>query len=135
MSVPQQKEIILAESDPLLADITAFRLELLGYQLRIVGSISLLNAAIGERIPDILVLDTCMPDGDGVECVARLRTQYTESQLPILVFSIDPSLETVERAFLAGAQDYLITPFDPTVLEEKIHDLLEQPTIKITVGR
>jgi response regulator of citrate/malate metabolism len=44
----------------------------------------------------------------------------------MIVFSLDPSLETVERAFHAGANDYLITPFDPTVMEEKIEQILDQ---------
>jgi DNA-binding response OmpR family regulator len=118
-------EILLAEAEPILADITAFRLELLGFKMRIAGSLDAVQIALSERLPDLLLLDTEMPDGNGVQFVTQLRGQWNPHQLSILVFSIDSSLETVQRAYLAGAQDYLVTPFDPTILEEKIQNLLE----------
>jgi DNA-binding response OmpR family regulator len=130
MSMPKQREILLCESDGLLADVTAFRLELLGYPIRVAGSLHALLESLSERLPDLLIVDVSLPDCEGTECIRRLRALYPEEQLPILVFSVDPSLEMVERAYLAGAQDYLITPFDPTVLEEKIHTLLQENSEK-----
>ena len=38
----------------------------------------------------------------------------------------DGDLEKVQRAFAAGAKDYLLTPYDPAVLEQKLERLLEQ---------
>ena len=54
----------------------------------------------------------------------RSAATTARNSFPSSFFSLDPSLETVERAFHAGTQDYLITPFDPTVMEEKIEALL-----------
>ena len=45
-------------------------------------------------------------------------------------YKMKACLETVERAFHAGTQDYLITPFDPTVMEEKIEALLASHTTR-----
>ena len=93
-------------------------------RMGLVGTGGEAIALIAQSIPDLVIVDTTLPDVDGIEWIARVRSEYTVEQLPILVFSLDPSLETVERAFHAGAQDYLITPFDPTVLEDKIEALL-----------
>lgn len=82
-------------------------------------------ANLQTELPDLVVVDTVLPDGDGIEWIARAREEISIENLPIIVFSLDPSLETVERAFHAGAQDYLITPFDPTVMEMKVEALLD----------
>ncbi len=115
---------MLVQAEPVLAELTSFRLELLGYQIELVGSGGAAIASIQTSLPDLVIVDTQLPDVDGIEWIARVRGEYAAEQLPIIVFSLDPSLETVERAFHAGAQDYLITPFDPTVMEEKIEALL-----------
>ncbi|TWT53931.1 putative transcriptional regulatory protein TcrX [Rubripirellula amarantea] len=114
--------IVLAE--PVLRELVSFRLELLGYEVESVSSGSEGLAAITRQSPDLLITDTKLPEGDGLEWVARLRTEVPIAELPILIFSLDPSLETVERAHHAGAQGYLITPFDPTDMEEKVEDIL-----------
>jgi DNA-binding response OmpR family regulator len=116
--------LLLVQSEPVLAELTSFRLELLGYQIELVGSGGEAIASIQTSPPDLVIVDTQLPDVDGIEWIARVRGEYSAEQLPICVFSLDPSLETVERAFHAGTQDYLIIPFDPTVMEEKVESLL-----------
>lgn len=109
----------------------SFRLELLGFKVEAVEDGEQAAAAISRGIPDLVIIDTVLRDGDGLEWIARTRTDHAAARLPIIIFSLDPSLETVERAYHAGAQDYLITPFDPTVMEEKIETILlngETPT-------
>lgn len=113
-------DLMLIEGEPILADLASFRLELLGYQLRVFETFQSALTGIDAALPDLLIIDSVLPDGDGIEFVSKLRGMYTPAELPILVFSIDPSLETVERAIAAGAQDYLVTPFDPTILEAKV---------------
>lgn len=117
-------KLLLVQAEPVLAELTSFRLELLGYQIELNSSGNEALASMQKELPDLVIVDTVLPDGDGIEWIARVRAEFGAEQVPIIVFSLDPSLETVERAFHAGAQDYLITPFDPTVMEEKIETLL-----------
>ena len=117
-------KLLLVQSEPVLAELTAFRLELLGYQIELVATGNEAFSSIQRSLPDLVIVDTSLTDGDGIEWIARVRGEYSADQVPVIVFSLDPSLETVERGFHAGAQDYLITPFDPTVMEEKIGFLL-----------
>ena len=117
-------KLLLVQSEPVLAELTRFRLELLGYQIELVGTGGEATAAISQSRCDLVIVDTALHDGDGLEWIAQTRTAHTSDSLPIIVFSLDPSLETVERAFHAGANDYLITPFDPAIMEEKIESIL-----------
>ncbi len=129
MSRPVNDRLLLVESESVLAELASYRLELLGYHIECVGSGAEALMEIQKERPRIVIVNTKLIDGDGLEWLARLRSEHSAEQLPALVFSLDPSLETVERAFHAGAQDYLITPFDPTVLESKIHSLLQTPEV------
>ena len=117
-------KLLLVQAEPVLAELTSFRLALLGYRVELVGSGGEAISSIQKSPPDLVIIDTHLHDVDGIEWIARVRGEYVAEELPIIVFSLDPSLETVERAYHAGAQDYLITPFDPTVMEEKIEALL-----------
>lgn len=127
MPEPANNRLLLVESEPVLAELASYRLELLGYCIDTCGSGAEAILEIERERPRIVIVNTKLIDGDGLEWLARLRMQHSATDLPALVFSLDPSLETVERAFHAGTQDYLITPFDPTVLEDKIHKLLQAP--------
>ena len=126
MFVSTDSKILLVQSEPVLAELTQFRLELLGYHIELVGSRGEATTAIDASAYDLVIIDTVLPDGDGIEWIAQVRSSNASEQLPVIVFSLDPSLETVERAFHAGANDYLITPFDPTVMEEKIEAILSK---------
>jgi DNA-binding response OmpR family regulator len=119
-----QSKLLLVEPEIVLADLSAFRLELLGYGIQTaVSGAEAIDVLRRERV-DLMIVDTKIPEGDGIEWLSELRLEFNAEQVPVLMFSLDPSLETVRRAFLAGAQDYLITPFDPTVLESKVQNLL-----------
>ncbi len=113
------KQLLLVQAEPILAELISFRLELLGYQIEVASRGSDALTTIQTRQPDLVIVDTHLSDGDGIEWISMVRGEFTPQQLPIIVFSLDPGLEAVERAFHAGAQDYLITPFDPTVMDEK----------------
>lgn len=125
----QHARLLLVEPEEVLADLASFRLELLGYQMQVVSSgLEAMDHLRRDRF-DLMIVNTNLPEGDGVEWLTQLRLEIKADALPAMMFSLDPSLETVRRAYLAGAQDYLITPFDPTVLEEKVRKLLHGPTL------
>ena len=120
-----QFRLLIVLAEPVLRELVSFRLELLGYSVESVASGADAMAAIARQAPDLLITDTQLPEGDGLEWVARLRSELSAAELPVLIFSLDPSLDTVERSHHAGAQGYLITPFDPTNMEEKVENILE----------
>ncbi|TWT87037.1 response regulator [Neorhodopirellula pilleata] len=124
MSRSTNAKILLVEAERVLADLTAFRLELLGYDLTVVSEGAQARDYLRRSPIDLMIVDTKLPEGDGIEWLTELRLEFKADDFPVMMFSLDPSLESVRRAILAGAQDYLITPFDPTVLEEKVQNLL-----------
>lgn len=119
-------KIGLVEPDELLADLVSFRLELLGHDVIIWTSGSEMLDAIVDSPADCLIVDTYLADMHGWEAIYKVRKIFTSDILPILTLSIDTDLSLVEQAYRAGANDYLITPFDPAILQAKCDAMLIQ---------
>jgi CheY-like chemotaxis protein len=118
--------ILLVEEDETLADITAFRLELLGYRVAQARSGEAALQMAHASTPDLLIVDLYLPGIDGIELINRLRSDNVTAAIPVMVFSVDSDLNVVANAFAAGANDYLMTPYDPAVLQDKISKLLDK---------
>jgi two-component system, OmpR family, KDP operon response regulator KdpE len=69
------------------------------------------------RRPDAAIVDLVLPDGDGVEVCAQLRSW---SEMPILVLSAIGEEEQKVRALEAGADDYVTKPFGPKELVARL---------------
>lgn len=74
--------------------------------------------------PDVVVLDLSLPDGDGIEVLAELRTW---SDVPVLVLTGATDPRRMLAAFEAGADDYLRKPFGPDELLARLRALLRRP--------
>jgi DNA-binding response OmpR family regulator len=115
--------ILLIEGDPTLLEITAFRLELLGYQVVSQNSAEQAMTWLGEKLPSIVIVDHVLPGMDGIEFINRLSNDTRTSNIPIMFLSTNGDLEDVQKAYNAGADEYLVIPYDPMVLESKVERL------------
>ncbi|MCW8140971.1 MAG: response regulator [Planctomycetota bacterium] len=80
--------------------------------------------ALEQDPPDLLVCDVRLPDGSGLDMVARLRATYGDTQLPVLMLSGLKTEADFLRGYAAGATDYLAKPFTPDELLAKCQVLL-----------
>jgi CheY-like chemotaxis protein len=118
-----QKQILLIEEEPTLLDVTAFRLELLGYLVATCDSADAAIAWLVGQLPDLIAVGH-MADMDPVDFLNRVSDDPRTSQTPLLYLSANSDLDEVQRAFNAGANEYLLTPYDPLMLERKIGEML-----------
>ncbi|ACT93169.1 histidine kinase [Dyadobacter fermentans DSM 18053] len=77
-----------------------------------------------EKIPDIILSDVMMPEISGLEVCNRLKKSDTTSHIPVVLLTARTQSEQVIEGLTAGADDYLVKPFDPRILEIKINNLL-----------
>jgi len=115
--------ILLIEEDAMLLEITAFRLELLGYEVVTQESAELALRWIEEQLPALIIVDATLSGMDGIEFINRLSNDVRTSDVPVMVISTNSDLEDVQKAFSAGADEYLVIPYDPIVLEAKVERL------------
>ncbi len=131
-----QLTIWVVEDDEVLAEITSFRLELLGYNVQMFfGGEKVLKVIEKSREneeagPDLVLMDLAISDTDGFELIHKIKADPLTMETPIMVFSSDGDLNAVQRTYTAGAHEFLVTPFDPIMLETKIERLLEAESVR-----
>ncbi len=74
--------------------------------------------------PDLILLDIAIPGINGIELCRRLRSNPTTASIPILFVTVSGDIESKIAAFDAGADDYLVKPFDLQELNLRIRALL-----------
>jgi len=72
---------------------------------------------------DLILLDLQMPGMDGFAVMAALKSNATESYLPVIVLTAQPGHKL--RALQAGAKDFISKPFDLVEARTRIHNMLE----------
>lgn len=73
-----------------------------------------------EPAYDLILLDIVMPEVDGVEACARIRTSRRYRDVPILMVSGQSDIEVLNQAFVAGAHDYVMKPISHIELLSRV---------------
>lgn len=115
-----QFNVLLVAEEPVLADITCFRLELLGYSVKHISNAEEAVIWLQAETVHVVLVDQLLPGIDGMEFINRLSNNERTSKLPVVLMSSNADLDEVQKAYIAGADEYLVTPYDPTVLEQKV---------------
>ena len=131
-----QPRVLVVDDDPSIREALdrALRLEGFGVSTRRDGEGAL--AAVDEAPPDVMVLDVMMPGISGVEVVRRLRAGGQE--LPVCILSARDEVADRVEGLRAGADDYLVKPFELEELTARLYALLrrrpERPAVPLEVG-
>lgn len=103
-------KIMIVDDDATTVSLLSTLLEIDGFQVVIVKrGADVLPKAEAER-PDLIMLDYHLTDMEGVDIVYLLRKHATLKNIPILVAS---GLDVSEEVLAAGANQFLIKPFEP----------------------
>lgn len=77
-----------------------------------------------EELPDLVTIDMVMPRMDGITAIARIRADERYDKVPLLMVSTQSQQIDLSRAAEAGADDYLIKPFDPDQLVAAVEKMI-----------
>ena len=100
--------VLVVEDDPEIRALMQSSLSVEGFAVQTAVTLSEARALLHHALPDILVLDLGLPDGDGAALVQEVRKHHT---LPILVVSARHQEAQKIQLLDAGADDYLTKPF------------------------
>ncbi|MGW7448277.1 response regulator [Kitasatospora sp. NPDC054795] len=122
-TAPAHPHILLVEDDEVIREATRMALERYGFPVTTAADgLEGLEAFHAVR-PDLLLLDVMLPLLDGVGLCRRIRE---ESQLPILMMSARTDPVDVVSGLEAGADDYVVKPFESAVLVARIRTVLRR---------
>lgn len=121
----------------LIIDDSAFNREILTRRLTRYG-VNILtaeNGAVGiETVThtsvDLILLDIMMPVMNGYDTLKFLKSDSKTKDIPVLMISALSEVESIVRCIEAGAEDYLPTPFNPTVLNARIKACLDKKILR-----
>ncbi|SDZ11454.1 two-component system, OmpR family, phosphate regulon response regulator PhoB [Micromonospora pattaloongensis] len=116
--------ILIADDDPDIRDLVAFKLEQAGYDVRAVDNGLAALSAARENPPDLAVLDVMMPGMSGVDVCRELYANPATATLPVILLTARAQEGDVEVGFGAGAVDYVIKPFSPRELVRRVEAVL-----------
>ena len=103
------------------------RLDLAGYQDCIsVGEGCEALRVMRERSVDLVLLDIMMPEMDGYQVLEELKADPALRDVPVIVISAVGDVDSVVRCIELGAVDYLMKPFNPTILKARIDTYAQQ---------
>jgi DNA-binding response OmpR family regulator len=94
-----------------------------GFAVTTAGTIAEAVAEVNRRAFDLILLDLVLPDGDGLDCCARIRQRH---QMPIVILSTKRQLEDRVAGLDHGADDYVVKPFEPAEIVARVRAQLRR---------
>jgi DNA-binding response OmpR family regulator len=116
--------VLLVDDDQRSRELLAIVLTIEGYGVMSADSGARALALIEQDPPDAVVLDFRMPGMDGPELCARIRALPLPRPLPLIVLSGMDDPQARKAALEAGADDFVVKPFDRADLRERLAGLL-----------
>lgn len=110
--------VLVVDDTPSIRFLIRMNLELAGIDVIEAedGQDCLDILAEAEELPDLVTIDMVMPRLDGVSAIAKIRADERYDKLPVIMVSTQGQQIDLNRAKAAGADDYIIKPFDPDEL-------------------
>ena len=116
--------VLVCEDDELIASGIVTGLGAQGFTVERVATAAAARAMLKAATFDIMVLDLGLPDEDGLKLLQQLRSQGLE--IPVLILTARDSVTNRVDGLQAGADDYLLKPFDLRELAARLQTLLRR---------
>jgi len=114
------RKILVVDDEERVREMLDFRLRLFGYDVvQAPNGREALEVARREQ-PDLVLLDVMMPELDGFQVCSRLKQDDATESIPVVFLTAKADAKDVTRAVNSGAVDYVVKPYDPVVLQEKV---------------
>ncbi|GGY24822.1 PP2C family protein-serine/threonine phosphatase [Paludibacterium paludis] len=127
--------ILMVDDSETNRKLTGKLIARLGYRCTFaVNGVDALAACETER-PDLILMDVSMPEMDGLEATAKLRSLFGEDWIPIIFLTSHNELSSIIAGLAAGGDDYLSKPVHFDLLCAKIKVFLRIADMKRQIGR
>ena len=115
--------VLLVEDDPAARQGLELALSRLGYGVRAAATGEAALDGVGEGPVDVVVLDVMLPGVDGFEVCRRL---HRDSNVPVIMLTARADDFDIVAGLEAGADDYVVKPVEPRVLDARIRAVLRR---------
>jgi CheY-like chemotaxis protein len=118
--------LLVVDDNEMNRDMLCRRLERLGYTTEQAENGRQALELVAAQPFDLILLDLMMPEMNGYETLERLKADERQRHIPVIVLSALDEIASVVKCIEIGAEDHLLKPFDPVLLQARIGACLEK---------
>ena len=119
-------KILIAEDERDIRDLITFTLRFAGYDVIAASNGEEAYNLTRQEIPDLILLDVRMPKMTGYEACKALKAEQSTRNIPVVFLSAKGQEAEVKAGMEAGAVEYILKPFSPDQLTEKVRTILKK---------
>ncbi|HLA97663.1 MAG TPA: response regulator [Anaerolineales bacterium] len=123
-------KILIAEDERDIRDLITFTLRFAGHEVVATSNGEEAYGAAQKLLPDLILLDVRMPRMTGYETCEKLKSSEPTQNIPVVFLSAKGQESEVQTGIRAGALEYIIKPFAPDQLTERVQAILGALGIK-----
>ncbi len=120
------RKILVIDDDPSVVEIIRLALESDGFKV-----VTTTDGPEGVKLaqrenPDLIFLDMSMPELNGLEVCAKLKSDLQTQKIPVVMISARTFKEDIRKGLEVGGEAYITKPFDPLTLRDVIGNVLKK---------
>ena len=116
--------ILIAEDEPDIRELVAFTLRFAGHEVTATANGEEAVQKAGQMIPDIILMDVRMPRMTGYDACRLMKADPILKDIPVVFLSAKGQDSEIQTGMAVGAEDYLLKPFAPDQLTERVKTIL-----------
>jgi DNA-binding response OmpR family regulator len=119
-------KILIAEDEHDIRELITFTLTFAGYEVVATKDGQEAFEKVPEENPDLILMDVRMPRMTGFEACRALKADAATKGIPVVFLSAKGQDAEVQEGLDAGAIEYLLKPFAPNELIDRINEIVER---------
>lgn len=119
-------KILIAEDERDIRDLITFTLRFAGHDVTAAANGAEAVEQAAKIVPDLIMLDVRMPKMTGYEACEAIKAQEATKHIPVIFLSAKGQDTEVRTGMEVGATDYILKPFAPDKLTERVMEILKK---------
>jgi two-component system, OmpR family, phosphate regulon response regulator PhoB len=119
-------KVLIVEDEPAIVTLVTYSLREAGWEVVVATDVASAWTAIGQRRPDLVLLDWMLPDQSGLRLLGRIRADRDFKDIPVIMLTAKSMEEDKIAGLETGADDYVTKPFSPRELLARARALLRR---------
>ena len=116
--------ILIAEDEPDIRELVAFTLRFAGHEVITTANGEEALQQASQLFPDIIIMDVRMPKMTGYDACRAMKADAKLKDIPVMFLSAKGQDAEIQAGLDVGAEEYLLKPFAPTQLAERVNAIL-----------
>jgi DNA-binding response OmpR family regulator len=119
-------KILIAEDERDIRDLVAFTLRFAGYEVVTASNGEEAVSLAPKENPDLILMDVRMPRMTGYDACRLIKAESRLKDIPVVFLSAKGQENEIQTGLVAGAEEYLLKPFAPDQLIERVRAILSK---------